>query len=58
MCIHLGMTEAFIWDKDTPKERRTDKEETKKLLDEITKEIEKDDKRLVYSHEVWKTVMT
>ena len=52
MCIHLGMTEAFIWDKDTQIERRTDKEETKKLLDEIRNEIEKDNKRLVYSHEV------
>ena len=46
------MTEAFIWDKDMQTERRTDKEETKKLLDEIRNEIEKDNKRLVYSHEV------
>ena len=52
MCIHLGMTEAFIWDKDTEKERRTDKQETKNILAEITNEIEKDGKRLVYAHEV------
>ncbi|XP_053385597.1 uncharacterized protein LOC123539022 [Mercenaria mercenaria] len=51
MCIHLGMTEAFIWDKGTPNERRTDKEETKELIEEITNEIEKNGKELVYSHE-------
>lgn len=53
MCIHLGMTEAFIWDKGSPEERRTDEKETKDLLQEITDEIEKDGRRLVYPHE-WK----
>lgn len=52
MCIHLGMTEAFIWDKDTTVERRTDEAETKQLLEEIRNEIEKDGRRLVYPHEV------
>lgn len=53
MCIHLGMTEAFIWDKDTADERRTGADETKTLLEEIRNEIEKDGRRLVYPHE-WK----
>ena len=52
MCIHMGMIEAFIYDKDTEKERVTEKEETRELIEEITNEIEKGDKRLVYSHEV------
>ena len=52
MCIHLGMFEAFIYDKATNKERVTEKEETKELIEEITNEIEKGDKKLVYSHEV------
>ncbi|XP_060565810.1 uncharacterized protein LOC132724869 [Ruditapes philippinarum] len=51
MCIHLGNTEAFIWDKDMPNERRTDLDETNQLLEEIRKEIEKDERRLIYSHE-------
>ncbi|XP_045178049.2 alpha-ketoglutarate-dependent taurine dioxygenase-like [Mercenaria mercenaria] len=51
MCIHLGMTEAFIWDKGTTEERRTDAVETKELLEEIKNEIEKDGRRLVYPHE-------
>lgn len=46
------MTEAFIWDKDTPKERRTDSDETNALIKDITYEIEKNGKQLVYSHEV------
>ena len=46
------MIEAFIYDKATNKERVTEKEETKELIEEITNEIEKGDKRLVYSHEV------
>jgi hypothetical protein len=54
MCIHLGMTEAFIWDKDTADERRTGADETKTLLEEIRNEIEKDGRRLIYPHEVCK----
>lgn len=50
--MHLGMIESFIYDKDTERERETDKEETYELIEEINNEIEKGDKRLVYSHEV------
>ncbi|XP_060604911.1 alpha-ketoglutarate-dependent taurine dioxygenase-like [Ruditapes philippinarum] len=53
MCIHLGMTKAFIWDKDTPNEQITNSDETNELLQEIRSEIEKDGRRLIYSHE-WK----
>jgi hypothetical protein len=53
MCFHLGFTNAFIWDKDTPNERKTDLNETKEILEEIRNEIEKDRRRLVYPHEVF-----
>ena len=46
------MIDAFIYDKGTDKERVTEKRETIGLIEEITNEIEKGDKRLVYSHEV------
>ena len=50
--MHLGMIEAFIYDKNTALERETDRPETWELIEEITNEIEKDGKRLVYAHEV------
>jgi hypothetical protein len=46
------MTKAFIWDKDTPNEKKTNSDETNELLKEIRSEIEKDERRLIYSHEV------
>lgn len=52
MCMHLGMIEAFIYDTNTALETETDKQDTWELIEEITNEIEKDEKRLVYTHEV------
>lgn len=50
LCFHLGMTTAFLWDAGTEEERMTDWSETKQILQEIFKEIVKDNRRLVYSH--------
>ncbi|CAG0899952.1 unnamed protein product [Darwinula stevensoni] len=50
MCFHLGMTEAFMWDKGTSKQRITCPQETAEILQEIEDEIEKRQKHLQYSH--------
>ncbi|XP_072173336.1 (3R)-3-[(carboxymethyl)amino]fatty acid oxygenase/decarboxylase-like [Diadema setosum] len=50
MCFHLGMTEAFIWDYGTERERFTDYEETARILEEIHHEFVKDNKAIQYSH--------
>lgn len=50
LCFHMGMTEAFIWDHNSPTARRTDGEETKKILTEIHNQIVREDRRYIYSH--------
>lgn len=47
------MTEAFIWDHNTPHTRRTDGEETEKILAEIHNEIVRENRRYTYSHKVY-----
>ncbi|ELT87502.1 hypothetical protein CAPTEDRAFT_225369 [Capitella teleta] len=51
LCFHLGMTEAFIWDYDTPEQSKwTDWDETQSLLREIHQEFVKDGGAIQYSH--------
>ncbi|XP_063442120.1 alpha-ketoglutarate-dependent taurine dioxygenase-like [Mytilus trossulus] len=50
LCLHLGMSTAFIWDLGSEKERMTERSETVKIIKEIYQEIVKDDGRLIYSH--------
>ncbi|XP_076449588.1 (3R)-3-[(carboxymethyl)amino]fatty acid oxygenase/decarboxylase-like isoform X1 [Babylonia areolata] len=50
ICFHLGMTGGFVWDYGTDKERSTDRRETAQILQEMYREITKDNNRLVYSH--------
>ncbi|CAG2202619.1 unnamed protein product [Mytilus edulis] len=50
LCLHLGMTTAFVWDLGSEKERMTERSETVKLIQEIYQEIVKDERRLIYSH--------
>ena len=52
MCFHLGMTESFIWDYDTPQARETDWPETSAILQEIHHEFVKDNGAIQYSHKV------
>lgn len=46
------MTDGFVWDAGTDKERITEWPETKHILTEIHQEIEKNNRELVYSHKV------
>ena len=46
------MTDAFVWDFNTPSQRLADFTETKNLLQEIHEEIVKNDGALQYSHHV------
>ncbi|XP_002736248.1 alpha-ketoglutarate-dependent taurine dioxygenase-like [Saccoglossus kowalevskii] len=49
ICIHLGTTASFIWDRGTNNERETGFDETKELLAEIKHEFTKN-QTLQYSH--------
>ncbi|KAK7465207.1 hypothetical protein BaRGS_00037611 [Batillaria attramentaria] len=50
LCFHNGATDGFVWDYKTERERYTDRSETWQLVQEIHREITKDNNRLVYSH--------
>nr|XP_002740180.1 PREDICTED: uncharacterized protein LOC100373488 [Saccoglossus kowalevskii] len=50
LIVHMGMTDAFIWDKGTKQERMTEWRETNQLLKEINHEFIKDNKAIQYSH--------
>ena len=52
LCFHLGMTEGFVWDYQTPKEKWTDSSETRQILQEIHHEFVKDNGAIQYSHKV------
>mmetsp|Transcript_33328 Transcript_33328/g.83957 ORF Transcript_33328/g.83957 Transcript_33328/m.83957 type:complete len:326 (+) Transcript_33328:321-1298(+) len=52
MCLHLGMTRGFIWDKGTPDSRVTGEAETEALLGEL-EQLLQENEDLVYRHE-WK----
>lgn len=52
LCFHLGMTEAFVWDYNTPDKRFTNWPETQKILQEIHHEFVKDNGAIQYSHKV------
>nr|KAG5687571.1 hypothetical protein BaRGS_022875 [Batillaria attramentaria] len=52
LCFHNGATDGFVWDYKTERERYTDRSETWQLVQEIHREITKDNNRLVYSHKV------
>lgn len=46
------MTEAFIWDHNSLHARRTDGEETQRILAEIHNQIVREESRYTYSHKV------
>jgi len=50
LCISLGKISCFIWDKNSHIRRKTTKEETKLLVDEINAAIYKDNGALIYTH--------
>lgn len=50
LCFHLGMTDAFLYDYDTPQERVTERGETAALLEEMERKFTKECAHLIYSH--------
>mmetsp|Transcript_39918 Transcript_39918/g.113214 ORF Transcript_39918/g.113214 Transcript_39918/m.113214 type:complete len:310 (-) Transcript_39918:215-1144(-) len=50
MCLHLGMTEGFLWDKDTPQMREAEPAEAAALLEE-QEELLLRNQDLVYTHD-------
>ncbi len=52
MCLHTGMTDAYVWDLDTPQERVAGSAETRQILAEIDQVFRRDISHLVYSHKV------
>ncbi|XP_076030549.1 alpha-ketoglutarate-dependent taurine dioxygenase-like [Oratosquilla oratoria] len=50
LCFHLGMTEAFVWDYGTDKQKFTSEAETFSILQEIHHEFVKDNKAIQYPH--------
>jgi len=53
LCFHLGMIDCFVWDYGSKSQKMTDRKETLAILQEIYREIVKDNESLVYKHE-WK----
>ena len=52
MCLHTGMTDAFVWDLDTPSQQVTGPAETREILAEIDRVFRQDIGHLIYSHKV------
>ncbi|XP_013397040.1 uncharacterized protein LOC106163877 [Lingula anatina] len=50
MCIHLGGMKCFVWDRGTPEERWTAKEETDEIVKEIQQAFDKNQSKLMYEH--------
>ncbi|DBB16677.1 TPA: hypothetical protein ACH3X3_014925 [Trebouxia sp. C0006] len=50
MCLHTGMTDAYVWDLDTPQERVAGSAETRQTLGEIDQVFRGEIGHLVYSH--------
>ena len=48
----MGKTSNFLIDRGTKYERKTNKDETKSILDEINQAITRNDGELLYTHEV------
>ena len=52
MCLHTGMTDAYVWDLDTPQQRVAGSAETRQILGEIDQVFRREIGHLVYSHKV------
>lgn len=50
MCLHTGMTDAYVWDMDTPQERVAGSAETRQILSEIDDVFRRSISHLLYSH--------
>lgn len=52
MCLHTGMTDAYVWDLDTPQERVAGTAETRQILGKIDEVFRRQIGHLIYSHRV------
>ena len=52
VCVHTGMTDAYVWDLETPEARTTGSAETRELLQEIDETFRRNITHLIYSHKV------
>ena len=52
MCLHTGMTDAYVWDLDTPEERVAGVAETRQILGEVDDVFRRHIGHLLYSHKV------
>ena len=52
MCLHTGMTDAYVWDWDTPQEQVAGIAETRQLLGEVDEVFRQHIGHLIYSHKV------
>ena len=57
MCFHLGMTQEYIWDFGTDKQRTTTPRESHDIHEEIHNEIVKNDRELIMEHRVYICIM-
>ncbi|KAL3143007.1 hypothetical protein ABBQ38_003286 [Trebouxia sp. C0009 RCD-2024] len=53
MCLHTGMTDAYVWDLDTPQEQVAGVKETRHILGELDQVFRREIGHLLYSHK-WK----
>ena len=53
MCLHTGMTEAYVWDLDTAQERVAGVAETRQILGEVDEVFRRHIGHLLYSHKVY-----
>ncbi len=51
MCFNLDLIKTFGTDVGTEKEKWTDEEETKRIKADINQQIEKDNRKFIYSHQ-------
>lgn len=52
ICLHTGMTDAYVWDLETPEPRIAGRAETQQILEEIDTVFRRQVTHLVYSHKV------
>ena len=52
MCLHTGMTDAYVWDLGTPQERVASVAETRQILKDVDAVFRRGIGHLLYSHKV------
>ncbi|XP_006818383.2 alpha-ketoglutarate-dependent taurine dioxygenase-like, partial [Saccoglossus kowalevskii] len=50
LCIHMGFSQGFVWDKGTAQERNASKSENNDIKNELNRQYMRDNKKIQYSH--------